>query len=600
MNRWRIRLWLGASWVLAGSAPPLPTYAAGPTALAIEGADVFDAIDGRTRRETVLVRGDRITAVGEHVAVPPGTRIVDATGLTLTPGLFDLHTHWTSAGVPATVPAIATAYLKSGVTTVNDFNEAPEAYAPLRAWLTGLAAPHVRFAARISTVGGHGADWADQATTRWITTAEDGRAAVSAALPYRPDLIKAFTDGWRYGMSPDNTSMNEDALAAVASAAHDAGLKVFTHTVTVQRGLIAARAHVDALAHILQDSVLTPTEVEEIHRSGMGEVPTLAVYDPDKPGPLSSKAPQQVAQRHEKFANALRNVKLLHDAGVPIGVGTDAGMPGTPHGPSTLHELALLVRAGLTPAEALTAATATSARLAGIAADRGTIAVGQRADLDLFQDNPATDISAVHHLVAVIEDGRLIWGMDAPPLPDANRQDHRPATPAQLLIDDFERSDGRTSLDTLRTVAADRGPDRSIVVATIIPDDAGHHILSIQAEMSQKKAPYAGIVLPLSRGAIDPVDAHRWAGVRFMVRGSACPARITLDQAALPSLEAPFTVQDRWQTVNVPFSTFHGSPAHGRPDTLAGNGSDLTAIGLGGACTAGSPFWMQIGQVRFY
>lgn len=600
MKRWRIGLWLGASWVLAASALTPPSRASEPAALAIEGADVFDAVDGKTRRETVLVRGDRITAVGEHVAVPPGTRIIDATGLTLTPGLFDLHTHWTPAGMPATVPDIATAYLKSGVTTVNDFNEAPEAYAPLRAWLAGLAAPHVRFAARISTPGGHGADWADQSTTRWITTAEDGRAAVASVLPYRPDLIKAFTDGWRYGMSPDNASMNEDALAAVASAAHNAGLKVFTHTVTVQRGLIAARAHVDALAHVLQDSVLTPGEVEAIRQSGMGEVPTLAVYDPDKPGPLSSKDPKQAAQRHEKFANALRNVKLLHDAGVPIGVGTDAGMPGTPHGSSTLHELALLVRAGLTPAEALMAATATSARLAGIAADRGTIAVGQRADLDLFQGNPATDVSAVHHLVAVIEDGRPTWGMDAPPLPDANRQGHRPATPAKPLIDDFERPDGRTSLDTLRTEASDRGPDRSIVVATVIPGDAGNHILSIQAEMSQKKTPYAGIVLPLSRGAVDPVDAHRLTGVRFMVRGSACPARITLDQAALPSVEAPFTVSDRWQTVNVPFSAFHTPSAHGRPDALAGNGSDLTAIGLGGGCTAGSQFWMQIGQVRFY
>jgi imidazolonepropionase-like amidohydrolase len=266
---------------------------------------------------------------------------------------------------------------------VNDFNEAPEAYAPLREWLGTLAAPHVNFAARISTPGGHGADWADQATTKWVNTPEAARSAVESLAAYKPDLIKVFTDGWRYGAAPDNTSMDGWTLSALTEAAHQQHLKVVTHTVTVERGLVAAKANVDSLAHGLQDRVLTPDEVQIIKASGMAEIPTLAVYDPNK-----DPSKPADAQRLRKFDNALKNVKLLYDAGVPIALGTDAGMPQTPHGPSTLHELELLVRAGLTPAQALVAATQTSAHLLAQDGDRGTIAPGKRADILLFDGKP--------------------------------------------------------------------------------------------------------------------------------------------------------------------------------------------------------------------
>ena len=68
-------------------------------------------------------------------------------------------------------------------------------FAMRREWLADLVAPHVNFAARISTPGGHGADWGDQSTTIWINTPEAARAAVERLKPYKPDLIKAFTDG---------------------------------------------------------------------------------------------------------------------------------------------------------------------------------------------------------------------------------------------------------------------------------------------------------------------------------------------------------------------------------------------------------------------
>jgi hypothetical protein len=93
--------------------------------------------------------------------------------------------------------------------------------------------------------GGHGADWADQSTTRWVNTPEAARAAIEALIPYHPDLIKVFTDGWRYGAAPDNTSMDGWTLSALTDQAHKHDLKVVTHTVTVDRGLLAAHSGVD-------------------------------------------------------------------------------------------------------------------------------------------------------------------------------------------------------------------------------------------------------------------------------------------------------------------------------------------------------------------
>src|SRR3546814_16406021 len=72
----------------------------------------------------------------------------------LLPGFIDVHTHWSPSGSPAALPQIANAYLSSGVTTVNDFHQQPEAFAPRRAWLADIYAPHVNFVARMSTPGG--------------------------------------------------------------------------------------------------------------------------------------------------------------------------------------------------------------------------------------------------------------------------------------------------------------------------------------------------------------------------------------------------------------------------------------------------------------
>lgn len=602
MGRIARRVALGAALAAtAGAGALIASQAfgagAGTETTAIVGAVVFDGTGAAPHPATVLIRDGRILDVGPKVKAPAGAKVIHAEGEALLPGFFDVHTHWTPGGLPATTPQIATAYIAAGVTTVDDFNAAPESFAPRRAWVGQLASPHVRYVARISTPGGHGADWADQATTRWANTPEAARAAIRSLIPYKPDAIKGFTDGWRYGVAPDNTSMDGWTIAALTDEAHKNGWKVLTHTVTVDRGRLAALNGVDILAHGLQDRPIDDESLAIIKRSGIADAPTLAVYEPVKPGmtPPKDMDDPKVKQSFEKFDYALQNVKKLHDAGVTIALGTDAGMPNTIHGVASLHEMELLVRAGLTPTEALLAGTRDSAKVLNLLGDRGTIEKGKRADLVLIKGRPWTNIAEVHNTDRTFVDGKLVYGPGVK-LPALNALTALPSTPAQAKIDDFERPDGRSSLDTLRTTDPDGGLDRSVEVAQVIPRGVDGHALSMTAKMSIKAHPEASVIIPLSRGSIQPVDARAFHGVRFEIRGDG-PYALQLNGVG-GAWSAPVAGTAEWKTIAVPFTELKARG--GRGPSGAFTGSDLQEVEFIGSRPGGQTVWLEIDNVSFY
>ena len=127
----------------------------------------------------------------------------------------------------------------------------------------------------------------------------------------------------------------------------------------------------------------------------------------------------------------------------------------------------LLVQAGLTPSEALIAGTANSARVMGELADRGTIEKGKRADLVLIDGAPWSQISDIRKTERVFIDGKLAFGPGVKATP-ADGQTAMPAIKVAALVDDFERPDGRTQLDTLRTDDMDGGIDRTVQVLSLI------------------------------------------------------------------------------------------------------------------------------------
>lgn len=565
--------------------------------VAITGATIFDATGKDPYRGTVVVRGGRIDAVGADVKAPKGAKIVRADGKALLPGFIDVHTHWSPSGSPAALPQIANAYLSSGVTTVNDFHQQPEAFAPRRVWLADIYAPHVNFVARMSTPGGHGADWADTNTTKWVATAESARREVQALQAYRPDHIKAFADGWRYGQLPEETSMNVETLAAIADEAHKHGQRVLTHTVTVERGKLAAQAGVDVIAHSIQDAVLDADAIARIKKAGTFYAPTLAIYQlkPDEIGP-GRKDDAATRQRIRKYGFAEENVRNLFAAGVPIAVGTDAGIGGAKHGFSTLQEMELLVAAGLTPKAALLASTSNSALALGLSGDRGTIEKGKRADLVLIDGKPWETIGDVHKIDRVFVDGKLVHGGGTKP-PAGNLATALPATPAAELIDDFERTDGRSALDTLRLADMDGGVERSSVVTNRVTHTGGGSAFAFAVQMSLKDKPEGGVIVPLSRGSVRPVDARKFAGVRLDMRGAG--RYLIVVNTLAGEWTAVVEAKEGWSELRVPFTALVPTRP-GRGDVPSWRGDDLVQVGVVVEREGGASAWGEIDNLRFY
>ncbi len=566
--------------------------------IAITDAVIFDGTGKEPYRGNVIVRDGRIENVGQNIPVPAGAKVIRAEGRAVLPGFFDVHTHWSPGGQPGTLPQIATAYITSGVTTVNDFHQAPEAFEPRRDWLKQIKGPHVNFVARMSTPGGHGADWADRNTTKWVATAQSARREVQALQPYRPDHIKAFADGWRYGNLPEETSMNLETLGALVDEAHKQGQRVLSHTVTVDRGKLAAQAGVDVIAHSLQDRPVDDETVALMRKAGTFYAPTLAIYEPTPGGDrIVPDLTEPVSrQRYRKWDYARQNLRVLYQAGVPIAVGTDAGIGGAKHGTSTLREMELMVDAGLPPAAALIAGTANSAKALGVIADRGTIEAGKRADLVVVTGAPWQNIGDVRNIHQVVIDGELVIDPRVK-LPKANSETALAAVPAVQLIDDFERTDDRSALNTLRLADMDGGVERSTVVTNRVPRATGGSALSIAVQMSLKESPEGGVLIPLSRGSVRPVDARPYAGVRLEFRGEG-PYQVVIN-----TLKGEWTAElegrPDWTEVRVPFSAFKPTPTR-RSETQEWRGNDLVEVGVLVRRTAGATAWAEVDNLGFY
>ena len=592
-----------------------------PAAIAIRGARVVDGTGAPARLMTVVIRGTKIEAAATDAPVPAGARVIDAAGQTLMPGLFDLHTHLSASAVTGLAGdwgKSLKAYLACGVTTVNDYATNGEMFAPLRQLLSSGAVlgPRVNMAVRMSTPGGHGteAGWGDFMTLT-ASTPEEAHAKTKMALSYKPDVIKVFTDGWRYGMAPNLSSMNLETLSAIVQDAHAAGVKVFTHTVTLAGAKIAASAGVDVLVHGIGDADVDAELIAIMKAKGTAYVPTLAVYEfkggaapaeralsllePEARATLRSGSPTAEAppERKIRWQHLTTNVKRLHDAGIPVALGTDAGMPGTFHGYATLRELELLVQSGLTPLEAIAAGTSVSARALAVDGQRGTIAAGKVADLVLVEGRPDERIGDVMNTRRVFLGGNEVALADLEKAIQSKEMTPLPVQRAGAAIDDMEHG-VRTQLDTLRVNGTDAGVDHSAMLMLPVVRGDGDHALLVAGQLANKERPYVRVEFPLTPGAIAPADLSGYTGVSFDVRGEAV-GRLLVQAYHVRNTDAyaaPFTPGGAWQTVKIPFASLRRRAANA--GTWDAKDARALLFELGG--TAGSSVWMELDNVRFY
>ncbi len=394
-------------------------------------------IDGTGRppleSATVVVEGDRIKAVGpaREVAVPEGARVLERRGHTVLPGLADLHVHlqggWDGERCDyLNFARYLDGLLYSGVTTVLDTGNSMPFVTQLK---QEVAAGRLR-GPRIYCTG----PMIDSPEPLWPPLAETMASLSQAPTIVKRlkangvDLVKAYAglsdmhvaalaraskaeglrlivDGWDRNGSP---SLVRSGIYAFAHAPHANELTAegaaemverkvaVISTVTVRESFSHRRLQDMALLSgpLIKD-VTPPQFLDEVREAAL-----KGDFSFDKPG---------VDHRTRDFDRTRKNVVVLWRAGVLVAAGTDAPYPGVFQGESLHRELELLVEAGLTPLEAIQAATGNAARfLDGEAADWGTIAPGRRADLVVVSGRPHERIGDTRTIVDVVQAGRLV------------------------------------------------------------------------------------------------------------------------------------------------------------------------------------------------
>ncbi len=314
-------------------------------------------------------------------AAQAGATTVRGRGATLLPGLIDAHVHLRG---PGDLEELA----RWGVTTALDMGSWPPALIE-ELWHAGPTDMRSTGAGAVGP-GSPQAKIPGRPTNSIVTKPEDGRRFVATRVAEGVDYIKVIVD------PPGRGGPDQATIAAIVQAAHDAGRMVVAHASNTGAVAMAQAAGVDVLTHAPLDAALDQAAVAEVVRSQRTSVPTLVMM-----AGVAANAPVPGLD----YRHARDSVTALHRAGVPIVLGTDAnqavGVPANvSYGESAHRELELLVEAGLTPAEALHAATGAAADRFALP-DRGRIAPGLRADLLLVEKDPAADVTATRSILAV-------------------------------------------------------------------------------------------------------------------------------------------------------------------------------------------------------
>jgi imidazolonepropionase-like amidohydrolase len=381
-------------------------------ATTIMNAKVFDGTRSQAWTSVRFADG-LITECSIVSAAQDGDEIIDARGATVLPGLIDAHVHL--------VPGALAQSLTFGVTTVLDMFTKPELVASAKEQANSRAdVADVRSSGIGATApGGHPSLMYAPFPT--LSAADQAEQFVAERIEEGSDYLKIIS-----GVGGLWPSLDAETIQALVIAAHARDLVVVAHVSSTAGLEEAVSAGVDVVAHVPANAELDTALVERMAEAGIVVAPTLATIennlgesggaavagDPRLAEALgdawvrrlTSDAPGRHGRQMPPYSRAEDNVRRLADAGVTLLAGTDAPNPGTVFGASLHRELELLVRCGVSPAQALTAATAEPARVFGLA-DRGRVAVGLRADLVLVSGDPLTEITATRAIERIWRGG---------------------------------------------------------------------------------------------------------------------------------------------------------------------------------------------------
>jgi imidazolonepropionase-like amidohydrolase len=412
--------------------------------LALTHVWVIDGTDSVPRADqTVITRGTRIAIVGPSrtTTVPKDARVIDARGAFVIPGLWDMHAHT----VVPSGRAVLGLYAVNGVTGVRDMGGDWDS---LRTWRREIAAGRLA-GPRIIAAGPYLEGGVVPIAHILARPPAEGRAAVDSLIALGVDFVKVHGQLTRETYFAIARRARERGFpfaghvpqAVGAAAASDSGQRSIEHMLTIPVPCTPAESIALRPRFTVQSAVgrcasadLAPLYSRFV-RNGTWITPTLtAVYQvanwPNATVPgdsLSRYLPADLEQfvarifpmpdsiprgadsvGHAVFDKRLAQVAAMHRAGVHILTGTDAPLPNSPPGFGLHEELALLVRGGMSPFQALRAATLEPAAYFGMLDSAGTIAPEKLADLVVLRGNPLSEIGQTRAIVAVVANGRLI------------------------------------------------------------------------------------------------------------------------------------------------------------------------------------------------
>ena len=398
----------------------------------LDGGRLIDGT-GRTplNDAQVLITGNHIARVGPRGSfeAPAGAERIDTSGKTLLPGFVDLHFH--IADDPTMVPL----FVANGVTSARDPGAWMELFEPVRRWQSehNIAAP------RLFLCGPHldGPNPAYPKDSVVILSPEEARLIVRREVGRGATAIKVY---FRLPLESVRAAVDEAHRLRVPVTAHleildvryavEAGLDGVEHITSLGLALIPPMEAEKYRQQVLADNnarregryrmwaTIDPHSeqaLELAHFLAQRKVfvdPTLAVFE-QRPDPADKNSAEKVlATKHMK-----EYVGVLHDAGVPLVVGSHSDVPFAPRGFAYHRELEMLAESGLTPMEVLVAATKTGAQFLGRENDLGTVEEGKLADILVLDKNPLENISNSRSISRVIVDGRVLDPQNIPALP---------------------------------------------------------------------------------------------------------------------------------------------------------------------------------------
>lgn len=438
--------------------------------ISLVGGTTINPADGKViENAVVVINGDTIESVGtrKEKEVPAGSKWIDCKGKWILPGYIDTHVHFFQSGdlftrpdvvdlnnvrpyqdevawVRAHVDDVFARYLRSGITSVVDVGGPLWNFDVRKLANSTAKAPRVAVAGPlISSVARPQLDLGDPPIVK-IDTPDQGREFVRKLAAQNPDYIKIW-----YVVSPDSpVEKFRPIVHAVIEESHARKLRVAVHATELEAARASVEEGADLLVHSVNDKLVDDAFVRLLKERGTILTPTLVVFERysrtfahkleltreekawGNPEVIASldvtklpegKVPVRVSEALAKpddvvervrhtYAIALPNLKMLHDGGVTIATGTDAGNIGTIHGPSIFREFQLMKEAGLTPMQILACTTTNAARVFGgeTGPKLGAIAPGLLADLVVLNRNPLQDIAHASDIHSIIKNGVMI------------------------------------------------------------------------------------------------------------------------------------------------------------------------------------------------